>query len=112
MGFIDDCEIFVFVEDRERDILGKRFGGGIGWDLDGDFRSFGDGGFRLGVFAIEADIAGFYEALQAGPGELGEVGSEYAIESLAGIGSGGGEGEVESFVGHGNVLWILRDAGR
>ncbi len=93
--------------------MGEGFCGGIGWDFDGDVGSLGDGGFGLGGFAVDADVAGFYESLEPGAGEFGEVGGEDAIESLAGIGSGCGErrGWVGSFVGHGNVLWDRRDAG-
>ena len=60
VGFIDDGEVGILVEDRKRDVLWERFGRGIGRDFDSDFRAFGNGRFGLGRFAIEADMSGFY----------------------------------------------------
>ena len=105
VGFVDNREVSVLVEDRERDVLGEGFGRGIGRDFDGDFRPFGNGRLGFGCFAVEADVARFYERLETGAGELGEMGGQDVVEPLAGIGgrSGEGGGRVGSFVGHRSV---------
>jgi hypothetical protein len=70
---VDDGEVFVFVEDVERNVFGcgvERRGLRRAFDLDGfatvEFL------FGLGSVAIDADLTGFDEELDAGPGDIRE----------------------------------------
>ena len=92
-GFVDDGEVFVFVEDFEGDVLGdgvERRGLGGAFDLDG----FAAVEFLFGLrgVAVDADLAGFDEELDAGSGDVGEGLGEVLVEAEIGSGGVGGEG--------------------
>jgi hypothetical protein len=72
-GFVDDCEVLVFVNDVEGDV----FGDGMKWGgLRGAFDVDGFAAvelvFWLGGVAVDANLAGFDEELDAGSGDVGE----------------------------------------
>jgi hypothetical protein len=98
-GFVDDGEVLIFVEDVERDV----FRDGVerrrlrsAFDLDG---------FAavklllwLGRVAVEADLTGFDEELNAGSADIGKGLGEVLVEAEIGGGGVGGEG-AEAGVG-------------
>jgi hypothetical protein len=92
-GFVDHGEVLVFVEDVKGDVFGdgmEWFGLGRAFDLDG----FAAVEFLLGLgcVAVDADLTGFDEELDAGSGDIGECLSEVLIEAKTGGGRVGGEG--------------------
>jgi hypothetical protein len=91
--FVDDGEVLVFMEDSEGDVLGDGVEGrGLrgAFDLDGfaavEFL------FRLGGVAVDANLAGFDEELNAGAGDVGEGLCEVEIEAKVGGGGVSFEG--------------------
>ena len=90
-GFVDDGEVFVFVED----VKGNVFGDGVkGRGLGGAFYldGFAAVEFLLGLcqMAVDADLAGFDEELDAGAGDVGEGLGEVLVEAeIRGCGVGG-----------------------
>ena len=92
-SLVDDGEVFVFEEDVEGDVLGEGVEGRGAWgafDLDGfaaeEFL------FGLGDVAVDADLAGFNEELDAGAGDVGNGLGEVLVEAEVGGGGVGGEG--------------------
>ena len=81
-GLVDDGEVVVFVDDVERDVFGEGvegFGARGAFDLDGlaaDELLFG-----LGGLAVDADLAGFDEELDAGAGDVGDGLGEVLVEA-------------------------------
>jgi hypothetical protein len=107
-GLVDDGEVLVFVEDFEGDV----FGGGVersglrgAFDLDGfaavEFL------FGLGGMAVDADLAGFDEELDASAGDVGEGLGEVLVEAEVGGGGIGGEGADAGGVSGGGVFFEL-----
>ena len=84
-GFVDGEDVVVFVEGVERD--------GFGFGLDRRARLGGDGDAfaaaesvgDFGRFAVDEDVGGVDEFLDAGAGEVGAVGSDDAVEALIGV---------------------------
>ena len=92
-GLVDDGEVLVFVEDVEGDVFGdgvERRGLRGAFDLDG----FAAVEFLLGLggMAVDADLAGFDEELDAGAADVGEGLGEVLVEAEVGGGGVGGEG--------------------
>jgi hypothetical protein len=92
-GLVDDGEVRVCVEDTERDV----FRCGVkGWGLRGAFDLDGfattESLLGFGRVAIDADLAGFDEELDAGTGDVGKGLGEVLIETEIGGGRIGGEG--------------------
>jgi hypothetical protein len=92
-GFVDDREVLVFVEDVEWDVFGDGVEGrGLGgaFDLDG----FAAVEFLLGLggVAVDADLAGFDEELNAGATDVRQGLGEVEIEPKVGGGGVGSEG--------------------
>ncbi len=92
-GFVDDGEVFVFEEDVEGDVFGEGVegrGAGCAFDLDGlaaeEFL------LGLGGVAVDADLAGLDEELDAGAGDVGDGVGEILVEAEVGGGGVGGEG--------------------
>jgi hypothetical protein len=90
---VDDGEVFVFVEDVERDV----FGGGVErWGLGGAFDLDGFAAVELllglGGMAVDADLLVFDEKLDAGSGDVGEGLGQVLVEAEIGGGGVGGEG--------------------
>jgi hypothetical protein len=90
---VDDSEVLVFVEDLEGDVFGNGVeGGGLrgAFDLDGfaavEFL------FGFGGMAVDADLAGFDEELDAGSADVGEGLGEVLVETEVGGSGVGGEG--------------------
>jgi hypothetical protein len=99
-GLVDDGEVFVFVEDFEWDVLGdgvERGGLRCAFDLDG----FAAVEFllRLGGVAVDSDLAGFDEELDAGSADVREGLGEVLVEAEIGGGRVGGEGANAGGVG-------------
>ena len=108
-GFVDDGEVLVFVEDVEGDVLGDgvergRVGGAF--DLDGlaavEFL------LGLGGVAVDADLAGFDEELDAGAADVGDGLREILVEAEVG-GGGVGEEGADAFFGIGEVFVEVED---
>jgi hypothetical protein len=92
-GFVDDGEVFVFVKDFERDVFGDGVeGGGLRGALDVDGFAAVKFLFGLGQIAVDANLAGFDEELDAGSGDVGEGLGEVLVETEVGGGWVGGEG--------------------
>ena len=92
-GLVDDGEVLVFVEDVEGDVLGdgvERRGLRGAFDLD-RFAAV-ELLFGLGGIAVDADLAGFDEKLDAGAADVGQSLGEVEIEAEIGGGWVGGEG--------------------
>jgi hypothetical protein len=92
-GFVDDGEVFVFVENVEGDVLGdgvERFGLRGAYDLDG----FAAVEFLLGLgwVAVDADLTSFDEELDAGAADVGDGLGEVLVEAEVGGGGVGCEG--------------------
>jgi hypothetical protein len=90
-GLVDDGEVLVFVEDFEGDVFGDGVEGGGArgaFDLDG-FAAV-ELLFGLGGVAVDADLAGFDEELDARAGDVGEGLSEALGEILVQAEVGGG----------------------
>jgi hypothetical protein len=92
-GFVDDGKILVFVEDFEGDV----FGDGMEWGgLRGAFDLDGFAAvellFWLGGVAVDANLAGFDEELDAGSGDVGESVGEVLVQTEIGGGGVCGEG--------------------
>jgi hypothetical protein len=92
-GLIYDGDVFVFVEDVE----GNVFGGGM--EGSGSGRAFNLNGFAAVEFllglcqiAVDADLTGFDEELDAGSGDVGEGLGEVLVEAEIRGGGVGGEG--------------------
>ena len=92
-GLVDDGEVRVFVEDIEGDV----FGGGVqgrglwgAFDLDG----FAAAEFLLGFgrVAVDSDLPGFDEELDAATRDVGKGLGEIPVETEIGSGRIGGEG--------------------
>jgi hypothetical protein len=92
-GFVDDGEVFIFVEDVEGNVFGsgvKGRGLGRAFYLDG----FSAVEFLLGLcqIAVDADLASLDEELDAGSGDVGEGLGEVLVEAEIRGGWVGGEG--------------------
>jgi hypothetical protein len=91
-GFVDDGEVLVFVEDVEWDVLGD---GMEGRGLGGAFDLDGFAAVELlpwfGGVAVDADLAGFDEKLNASAADVGQGLGEVEIEAEIGGGWVGGE---------------------
>ncbi len=81
-GFVDDDDVFVFMEDIEWDIfwLGVVWLGL--WDFNGDDVALIDGGFGFGDLAVDEDVTRFEQGLDAGAGELWDLGAEENVEAF------------------------------
>ena len=97
-GLVDDGEVGVFVDDVEGDVFGgcvERSGLRGAFDFDGfaavEFL------FGLGGVAVDADLAGFDEELDAGAGDVGDGVGEVLVEAEVGGGGVGGEGADSVF---------------
>ena len=97
-GFVDDGEVFVFVEDFEGDVFGdgvERRGLGGAFDFDGlaavEFL------LRLRGCPVDADLAGFDKELDAGSGDVRESLGQVLVETEIGGGGVGGEGADACF---------------
>ncbi len=84
-GFIDGDDIFIFVEDGERDLFrsGVERSGAGGLDDDGIARS--SQVRRAARVAVDADTAVLDPILQAGAAELGKTLVEDEIQALSGL---------------------------
>ena len=82
-GFVEDNEFVVLEEDVKGDVLGEGLGGFWFGNLDGDGVALGDVLFGAGGGAVEENVAGFQEGLDARPGEVGEVGGEVDVKAFA-----------------------------
>jgi hypothetical protein len=90
--------VLVFVEDLEGDVFGCRVEWGwLGGALDLDGFAAAEFLFGLGGMAVDADLAGFDEELDAGSGDVGESLGEVLVESEIGGGGVGGEGADACF---------------
>ncbi len=92
-GLVDDGKVLVFEEDVEGDVFGEGVegrGAGGAFDLDGlaaeEFL------LGLGGVAVDADLAGFDEELDASAGDVGDGLGEVLVEAEVGRGGVGGEG--------------------
>ncbi len=81
VGFVEDDDVFVFVEDVEGDVLGCVFEGDGFGDDDGDFVAGFDGVAWFGGVAVEGDELLADERLDAGAREFGELGGEKGVEA-------------------------------
>jgi hypothetical protein len=71
-GFVDDGEVLVFVEDLEGDVFGDGVErGGLRGTFDLDGFAAVEFLFGLGGVAVDADLVGFDEKLDAGAGDVG-----------------------------------------
>jgi hypothetical protein len=85
--------MLVFVEDFEGDVFGDGVeGGGLRGAFDLDGFSTVEFVFGLGRVAVDADLAGFDEELDAGAGDIGDGLGEVLVETEIGGGAVGGEG--------------------
>ena len=92
-GLVDDGEVLVFVEDLEGDVFGDGVEGcGLRGAFDLDGLAAVEFLFGLGGVAVDADLAGFDEELDAGAGDVGEGLGEVLVEAEIGGGGVGGEG--------------------
>jgi hypothetical protein len=92
-GLVDDGEMLVFVEDVEGDIFGDGVeGSGLGSAFDLDGFSAVELLFGFGGVAVDTDLAGFDEELDAGAADVGEGLGEVLVEAEVGGGGVGGEG--------------------
>jgi hypothetical protein len=99
-GFVDDGEVLVFVEDVEGYVLGDGVEGrGLGGAFDLDGFAAVELLFGLGGVAVDADLAGFDEELDAGAGDVGEGLGEVEIEAEVGGGWVGDKGAESGSVG-------------
>jgi hypothetical protein len=90
-GFVDDGEVFVFVKDVERDVFGDGVKGcGLRGAFDFDGLAAAEFLFGLGRVAVDADLTGFDEELDAGSADVGEGVGEILVEAEVG---GGGVGD-------------------
>ena len=92
-GLVDDGEVSVFVEDVEGDVLGYGVEGrGMRGAFDLDGLAAVELLFGLGGVAVDADLAGFDEELDAGAADVGDGLGEVLVEAEVGGGGIGGEG--------------------
>jgi len=92
-GFVDDGEVFVFVDDIERDVLGEGVERRRLWrafDLDG--LASVELLLRLGGVASDANLFVFNEELDAGAADVGDGLGEVLVEAESGGFGRGGEG--------------------
>lgn len=85
VGFVDDEEIIVFEEDIEGDVLGDVLGEGIGGDGLGDDHGEDVSGFQgiagFGGEAVAEDVFLPDKNLDAGAGQLRDLGCEVGIDA-------------------------------
>src|SRR5581483_2344831 len=93
-GFVDDGQIIVFVDDIERDVFSDRAqGNDFGCVEDGDVLVAAEAQGGLGGGVVYQDFFFGDELLYARATEVGEVGDEKLVETLAGV--FGGDLKVE-----------------
>jgi hypothetical protein len=105
---VDDGEIFVFVEDVERDVFG------CGMERRRLRRAFDLNGlaavellFGLGGVTINADLASFDQELDSGSGDIREGLGQVLIEAKIGCGWVGDEGARAGGAGYVGVFFEL-----
>jgi hypothetical protein len=90
----------VFVKDFEGNVFGDGVeGGGLGGAFDLDGFAAVEFLFGLGGVAVDADLVGFDEELDAGSGDVGEGVGEVLVETEVGGGGVGQEGADAGGVG-------------
>jgi hypothetical protein len=106
--FVDDGEMFVFVEDVERYVFG------CGMERRRLRRAFNLNGlaavellFGFGGMTIHADLAGFDEELDSGSGDIREGLGQVLIEAKIGCGWVGEEGARAGGAGYIGVFFEL-----
>ena len=105
-GLVDDGEVLVFVEDVEGDVFrGGVEGRGLGSAFDLDGFAAVEFLLRLGGVAVDADLTGFDEELDAGAGDVGQGLGEILVEAQIGGGGVGGEGADGCGAGVGEVFF-------
>ena len=90
---VDDGEVLVLVEDVEGDVLGDGVeGSGLGGAFDLDGFATVEFLFGLGGVAVDTDLAGFDEELDAGAADVGDSLGEVLVEAEVGSGGVGSKG--------------------
>src|SRR6266550_3600670 len=81
-GFVDDGQVLVFVEDFQGDVFGDGVeGSGLRCAFEFDGFATVEFLFWLGGMAVDADLAGFDEKLDAGAADVGEGLGEVLVEA-------------------------------
>ncbi len=110
-GLVDDGEVLVFVEDVEGDVFGDGVERLRGWGAPSISMASPPCELLLGLggLAVDADLAGFDEELDAGAADVGDGLGEVLVEAEAGGGGVGGEGADAVCVGVGVVFVEVED---
>jgi hypothetical protein len=82
-GFVDDDDVFVFIEDVEGKVFGFGVEGRTGLGFDGDAFGAAEQQRRFGGSRVDEHAAGLDPLLEPGAAEFGQAGLEVVIEALA-----------------------------